>query len=158
GSAFFARVHGPDFPPPLPRPGPRVEASGAVAGAAAASVAHDRQGELALLRELWAGAVALPFQLGLLVLVRRTLYPGWAGPPRRPSVAARLALAGVAWAVLAPTVLVFNQLVLDLYARLGGSADIHPLARMTGLRPVLDQILFLFRACVAAPLIEEILF
>jgi membrane protease YdiL (CAAX protease family) len=107
---------------------------------------------------LWAGAVALPFQLGLLVVVRRTLYRDWTGPTRRPSVAAQLTLAVLAWAVLAPTVLIFNQVVIDLLSRLGGSPEVHPLARLTGLRPVLDQILFLFRACVAAPLVEEILF
>jgi membrane protease YdiL (CAAX protease family) len=158
GSGFFTRVYGPEFPPPMPRPGPRVEASAAVAGAATASAAHARQEELATVRNLWAGAAALPVQLGLLVLVRRTLYPDWTGPPRRPSVAAQLTLAILAWAVLTPAVLVFNQVVLDLFARLGGSADVHPLARMTELRPILDQFLFLFRACVAAPLIEELLF
>jgi membrane protease YdiL (CAAX protease family) len=157
GAGFFTRVYGPGFPP-APRPVPPLEASAAVAGAAAASVAQARQAEHTTLRGLWAGAVALPFQVGLLVLGRRVLYPDWTGPPRRQSVAAQLTLAALAWAVLTPAVLVFHQVVLDLYARLGGSADVHPLARMTGLRPILDQILFLFRACVAAPLVEEILF
>lgn len=157
-SGFFTRVYGPEFPPAPARPGPPVEATAAVAGTAAATVAHARLAELATLRELWAWVVALPFQLGLLALARRTLYPNWAGPPRPPSVAARLALAVLAWAVLTPMVLAFNQLVIAVQSWVGGSPDVHPLARLGGLRPVLDQILFLFRPCVAAPLIEEILF
>jgi membrane protease YdiL (CAAX protease family) len=158
GSDFFTRIYGPEFPPAPTRAGPSVEASAAVAGAVAAEAARARQAELATLRELWVAAVALPFQVGLLVLVRRALYPGWTGRARRPSIATRLTLAVLAWAALTPAVLVFNQVVLALLSGLGGSADVHPLARLTGLRPVPDQILFLLRACVAAPLVEEILF
>jgi membrane protease YdiL (CAAX protease family) len=157
-SGLLTRVYGPDFPPPPASPAPPVAACAAVAGAAAASAAQFRQAELATLRGLWAGALALPFQLALIVLARRTLYPAWAGPQRRPLVAAQLVLAAVAWAVLTPAVLVFNQLALYLFSVLGGSPEVHPLAGLTGPRPLLDQILFLFRACVAAPLVEELLF
>lgn len=154
-STFFAHVYGPDFPTAPTRP--RVEESAAVAGGAAASAAEMRLAECARLRQLWAGAVALPIQLGLLILVRRTLYADWAGP-RRPSVGARLVLAVAAWAVLTPAVLVCNQVVIQLLTRFGGVPEDHPLARLTGLRSVSDQILFLFGAAVAAALIEEVLF
>jgi len=155
---FYTRLYGPDFPPAPAARGPRVEAAAAVAGAAAAAAAHEKQEELRDLRDLWAGAVALPFQLALLVVARRTLYPGWPGPTGRPSVAAGVALAVLAWAVLTPLVLGFNRAVIELSARLGSPPEEHPLVKLAGLRPALDQGLFVFRACVAAPLVEEILF
>lgn len=154
-SSAFAHAYGPEFPSAPTRP--RVEESAAIAGAAAASLADARLAECARLRQLWAVAFALPLQLGLLVVVRRTLHAGWVGPPR-PSVGSRLALAVAAWAVLTPAVLVFNQVVVQLLTRLGGVPADHPLARLTGLRSAMDQILFLFGAAVAAPLVEEILF
>jgi membrane protease YdiL (CAAX protease family) len=108
------------------------------------------------MKPLAAGVVALPIQLGLLVLAARLLYPAW-HLFRRGGYAGRVALAVVTWATLTPPVLVFYAAVLQLFTVFHWQPDEHPLTQ-TGVGAPGEQVLFLLQACVAAPLIEEILF
>ncbi|MBA4062857.1 MAG: hypothetical protein C0501_03960 [Isosphaera sp.] len=151
GSGFYRRVYGPDFPPP--GPGPAVlKATAAAAGAPIAAAFE----VAAIRRDLWAGVVALPVQLGLLVLARRALYPA-RRPPDSPGLAPSLAVAVAAWAVLTPAVLACNAAVNWVAVLLDVVPDEHRLARLGGRDP-LDAALILATACVAAPVVEEVLF
>src|SRR4051794_16054528 len=99
---FFQQVYGRDFPraddaPPAAEP----EAS-AAAGVPAVVAAKEQRADLATVRNLWAGVLALPVQLGFLLLARVTLYPGWRSPTEQRTIPARVALGVAGWAVLTP--------------------------------------------------------
>jgi membrane protease YdiL (CAAX protease family) len=103
--------------------------------------------------------VALPVQLALFVLACRGLYPRW-NPTRewrRSSWPGLVAVAVVAWAILTPLVLFVNGGVNLIFDALGRTPDEHPLTKIIVTTPM-EQVLFLVQACLAAPLIEEILF
>jgi membrane protease YdiL (CAAX protease family) len=154
-AGFYPRVYGPDFPTPRPT-GPPPGAEMAVAGAPAVAAAQDAREVAAVVRRLWAGVVALPVQLGLLVLARRALYPAWR-PPDPPGLAPRVAVAVAAWAVLTPVVLAVNSAVNWVFTQFEAVPDEHQLTRLGG-RGLLDSAAFLFQACVAAPVVEEVVF
>ena len=138
---FFQAVYGPDFP--MPR---------------AKDVPPERLEEANMLRSLWAGFFALPLQIGLLWFVLRALYSTW--KPEfvgRGSFAGKVWLAVLAWLVLTPVVLFLNAAVNVLSEQLGVPPDKHPLTKF-GASATLEQALFLFRACVAAPIVEEVFF
>lgn len=105
---------------------------------------------------LAVGVVALPIQIALLVAAWFSLYPAWK-PVRRRAIAAPIALAVIAWALLTPPILAFFGAVLQLFSVLHWQPDEHPLTKLGELTP-LAQWLFFLQACLAAPLIEEILF
>lgn len=110
------------------------------------------------LRALWAAVLALPLQLGLLWVVARSLYPTWKREfIGRGSFAGKVSLAVLAWLALTPTVLVFNGAVNLLSEMLGVTPDKHPLTKLAE-SPALEQVLFVLRACVVAPIMEEVLF
>jgi membrane protease YdiL (CAAX protease family) len=126
------------------------------------------------LQPLVIGVAAVPLQLAVLVLVARALYPRW-NPFRDPqqpepddwaytpmkrlatNVAGLLAFAVLAWVVLTPLVLVFHVGVVQVFTALDWKADEHPLTQFRE-GALLDQAIFMLQACVAAPLIEEVLF
>jgi membrane protease YdiL (CAAX protease family) len=102
------------------------------------------------------GVVALPIQLTFLAISARLLYPTWNPYPR--SLAFRfLPVAVLAWAFLTPLILLFHAGVLQIFTAFEMKPDEHPLAKFGG-ESLVEQVLFMLQACVAAPLIEEILF
>jgi membrane protease YdiL (CAAX protease family) len=124
---------------------------------------------------LLAGVLALPIQLVFLAATCRLVYPMWRplrsenlGTPiegswmshARSAVAAfarMFALSALAWVVLAPLVLTIHGLVTIAFHVLNLPSDEHPLTKLGGGEGW-EQLLFLAQACVAAPLMEEILF
>jgi membrane protease YdiL (CAAX protease family) len=156
GSGVIELAYAPER---LTLPAESESASAAAAGTAAASVAHDRAAKAAAtVRMVWVGLTSLPLQLGLLLAVRATLFPSWRPPIRRPGLAGSVALAVIAWAVLLLVVLGVHFGVILAFDALGWPIEEHPLTQLTAERPRLDQILFALQACVAAPLLEEVLF
>lgn len=154
GSGFFVWVYGHPFPSGRPV---GLEPSAAVAGAAAATAAREQVLTLLGIASLWGSVLALPVQLLVILWARNVLYP------RQPSsvrggIAGRLALAAIAWAVLAVTVHLIHQVVNLVFAQLGWAPEEHPLARLVRFRPALDQGLLVVSACVVAPLLEELYF
>lgn len=153
---FYQAVYGNSFPP-AGGPLPPVEASAAVTGFAAATPTHDRAQEFNTVRMLWASFLSLPIQLGLLLTVRNLLFPAWrfVEPPR--DWPRRVALAVAAWVVVTSVVLTVNALVNWSFVVLDWTPREHPLSRLAS-RPFLDRALFVFQACVAAPVVEELIF
>jgi membrane protease YdiL (CAAX protease family) len=125
--------------------------------------------------QLTAGVLALPFQIALLALAWRALYPRW--KPFRRDVAAfkseeitlehplpvgrafarAMTLAIIAWMFLSPLVHLMNGIVRVVFTRFNLPVDEHPLTHLGG-GTGWEQVLFLTQACVAAPIIEELLF
>lgn len=153
---FFQQVYGPDFPGPRAQPLPPVEASAAAAGFPAAHATHAAVESAVVLRQSWAGAVALPLQLGLFYLATRALYPTWRRP-HGPGLGASLALAVAAWAVLAPLVLALNVVVNLAATLLDAPPEQHSFTNFAGRMPF-DPALFLFRVSVCAAVVEELVF
>jgi membrane protease YdiL (CAAX protease family) len=127
------------------------------------------------LQEISAGVFAVPIQLALLFIAWRVLYPSWK-PFRRDLAAFKsdelsverpipigrafaraMTLAILAWALLAPLVLVIHGLLTVAFTLFDLPTEDHPLTRHGG-GAAWEQVLFLAQACLAAPLIEEILF
>jgi membrane protease YdiL (CAAX protease family) len=98
--------------------------------------------------------VALPFELALLVVAWRSLYPRWRA--FRGGIAARIGLGVTGWAVLMPGVLAVHAGVLLVFAALDWQPTEHPLTQLGELSPF-GQALFFAQTCLAAPLVEEIL-
>src|SRR5262245_7716472 len=96
--------------------------------------------------------VALPIQLMMLYSAWRLFYPAWRLPRTETSYAGLIAVAVAVWLVLTPLVLILNAAVTQLFI-----ADEHPLTKVR-VETLGDHVLFLLQACVAAPLVEEILF
>jgi membrane protease YdiL (CAAX protease family) len=152
---FYQQVYGPDFPR-MPEKSRALEEGAAVAGVPAV-VAAQRGDEIrAQIRGLWAHAVALPIQLGILVAGARWLYPRWR-PQLAGGFARNVALAVAAWAVLTPLTLAVNLAVNFLLLVLDVEPDAHPLTRLAD-RPALDSAMFLFQATVVGPIVEEVVF
>lgn len=145
-SGIFRKLYGEDFP--------RI---GSVAQADDEAV-QQRLQEAATMRALWTGLVSLPLQIGLLIAFRSALYPQWTQSARRSGIVGSVALAVIAWAVIALVVLVIHFGVMLFFKQLNWVVDDHPLARITAARPLLDRILFALQACIAAPMLEEALF
>jgi membrane protease YdiL (CAAX protease family) len=155
-SGFYQELYGPDFPSVPTQPAPPLEATAAVAGMPAAVAAQEALEIAGLVRRLWASSFALVVQLGLLFLAVRVQYPMW----RRSSGSgfwASLTLGVGAWAILAPLVLAFNLVVNVISMQFDVIPEEHSLTKLGG-RSVLDSVLFLFQTCLAAPIIEEVLF
>jgi membrane protease YdiL (CAAX protease family) len=140
-SGFFQEVYGPNFPLP-----------------GAKDVTAEQLKEASTIRLLWANLFTLPIVLGGLWFAARAFYPKW-----KPaivgsgSLAGKVSLAVGAWLVIAPVVLVFNVIVNVVAQLLNVPPETHALTKLASHPPV-DQALFAFEACVAAPLREEILF
>jgi membrane protease YdiL (CAAX protease family) len=155
-AGFYQEIYGPEFPSVSETRMPAMEASAAVAGVPAAAVVHESLEVAAELRRLWAGSFAIVMQVALFFLACRTLYPTWRWPPQ-PGLGTCLLLSIAAWALLTPLVLAFNFGVNIVFTMFDLQPDAHSLTKLGG-RPLLDSLLFLFQACVAAPIIEELLF
>ena len=124
---------------------------------------------------LAVGVAAVPIQLAVLAILARVLYPKWNpfrdaqpepdlddwaySPAKRAAtnVAGLVAVAVLAWIVLTPVVLLFHMGVVQVFTAFDWPTDEHPLTKFRE-GAVLDQVLFMLQACIAAPLIEEILF
>ncbi len=137
-SGFYQLVYGDDFP-----------------HAKATEIDPEHKAESATLRMLWASILALPISLGALALTRYSLYPKWR-PNTSGSVAGKVGLAVLAWAVLTPVVLLLNAIVNVVSQQLDVPPETHSLAKLGG-RPLRDQILLALEACIGAPLREEII-
>jgi membrane protease YdiL (CAAX protease family) len=157
-SGFYQQVYGPGFYTVAEASGPSFESQAAVLGGAAAIAIAEQQAEAAAVRGLWVGLVSLPVQVGILLLGLRLLWPRRHLGESWHTIPARVVLAVIAWAVLTPIVLLVHTAVNLIFAELGWAATEHPLSRLSGSRPTLDQILFVLQAAVAAPLVEELLF
>jgi membrane protease YdiL (CAAX protease family) len=157
-AGFFPAVYGPGFPPPAEPWRDHPDAGAAVAGIAAASVGHARAVETATVRGLWTGGFALPLQVLGAWAALRALYPGWRPSATPRTVPARVALGAVAWVSITPVVYAAHVATIAAFNALGWGMDEHPLARLGPWRPAIDRILFVFQACVAAPLGEELAF
>jgi membrane protease YdiL (CAAX protease family) len=110
------------------------------------------------------GVAALPIQLMLLLLASKLLFPQRSRvaslPPlsvARTGYAGLVAIAVLLWAVLTPPILIFHAGVLEIFTALNWKPDEHPAAKFVS-DTSLAQFLFLLSVCVAAPLMEEILF
>jgi membrane protease YdiL (CAAX protease family) len=155
-TGVYQEIYGPDFPSVPVQPTPPLEASAAVAGLPTAVAVQETHEIAGLVRRLWANSFALVVQLGILLVAARVLYPLW----RRSSGSgfwASLTLGITAWAILAPLVLAFNVVVNVVSLLFDSVPEEHSLTKLGG-RPLLDSVLFVFQACVAAPIIEEVLF
>jgi membrane protease YdiL (CAAX protease family) len=116
-----------------------------------------RQAELdRIIFGLRMGVLALPVQVCLVVAVSRVFYPSW-WLSTRPSLAARIGTALLAWLVLTPLVLFLNSVVSIAFTLMHWPMEPHPLAGLSGQGSVV-AVLLLAQACVAAPVIEELLF
>jgi membrane protease YdiL (CAAX protease family) len=157
GMAIATRQHSGEREPGPP---PSIESQAALAGTA---VTEGQQPAAAAAEEiaktintLWIAALSLPLQLSLLIALGRLLSPGWRFISRQ-SVASQLLLALIAWAVLSVLVHGINVPVNVLFNMLGLERDRHPLEKLTNLSWS-DSALFVFCACVAAPVVEEFVF
>ncbi len=157
-SGFYQQVYGPGIYTAAEISGPLFETQAAVLGGPAATVIVEQKAESAAVRALWVGLVSLPVQVGILLLGLRLLWPQRHRGESWPIIPARVALAVLAWAILTPIVLLVHMAVNLVFAQLGWAATEHPLSRLSGARPALDQVLFFAQAAVAAPLVEELLF
>jgi membrane protease YdiL (CAAX protease family) len=110
-----------------------------------------------LLSELAAGVLALPIQLALLYIAWHLLYPAWRPSRARGGYTSLVAVAVAAWLVLALIVHAVNAVVAQVFVALELQPDEHPLTKLGG-ESLWEHVLFMLRACVAAPLVEEILF
>jgi membrane protease YdiL (CAAX protease family) len=138
---FFQEVYDPNFP----RQG-------------AKDVPPEELKEASTLRMLWANLFALPVALALLWFTAKALYPKWKPAlSGTGSISGKVALAVLAWLAIAPIVLVFNTIVNAVAQQFDVMPDTHSLTKLGG-RPLMDQVLFAFEACIAAPLREEIVF
>ncbi len=136
---------------------PQSEPSGAVAGMPATLAAQKQQADTAKKkRYLLANVLALPLQLTLLLGACRMLYPDW-WFLERPKLSAQILLAIIGWAAITFLVHGLNVLLTILFAVLEWQRDIHPLVKLAG-RPFIESALVCLQACVAAPIIEEIVF
>lgn len=146
-----------DYSPEAAHPMPSVEATAAIAGMPVASAIQEQQAETtAMLRGLMASVVAFPFLLTLFFVASRIYYPTWRVEFRH-TLASHVALAVFAWALLTPIVLGVNAVVNALFIHFDLPRAAHPLTKLAG-RPLLDSALFVFQACIAAPVIEELMF
>lgn len=120
-----------------------------------------------------AGLLAVPMLLAFFLVAGWQLYPGWS--PFRGGMSefaslelprsqrfglwfCRVLTLGIlAWLVLTPVVHLVNGLVTILFTHFDLPMEPHPLTKMAA-GPASEQFLFLLEACLAAPIIEEILF
>jgi membrane protease YdiL (CAAX protease family) len=136
---------------------PPSEASAAVAGMPmAVNLEEEANQYAAILRMLWAGVIAFPLQMSIIIGVSRIVYPGWWRTPR-PPVITQVFYALAASSFLTPLVLSINIIASIIIRWMEWHADAHALSKLAG-RPLLDSTLFVIQACIAAPVIEEILF
>lgn len=103
------------------------------------------------------GVIALPIQLAVLVAAWRALVPRWKPFRTGTTYPGLVAVAVLVWAVLTPVVLLVHAAVTLAFGLLDLPLDEHPLTQMGG-RDALDRFLFALQACVAAPVIEEVMF
>jgi membrane protease YdiL (CAAX protease family) len=121
------------------------------------SEAQKRAAEIAsIVVTLWARVLALPLQLTIFLVACRVLYPQvWF--KTRPSLSAQIFVAIVAWAVLTVLVHSTNILANIILKGLDSQREAHPLEKLGG-QPFLESVLFLIQACVATPIVEELIF
>ncbi len=139
-TGIFERIYGPDFPGVLTPENRKTHP------------------EAATVQSLWIGILAFPLQIGLLIGFPIVLFPHWRKPRRQPGWRASVALAIASWAVLACVVLTVHFGVTIAFRLFEWNVEEHPFAQITASRPFIDQVLFVVQACVAAPLLEEMLF
>jgi membrane protease YdiL (CAAX protease family) len=111
----------------------------------------------ATVRMLWASLLAFPLQLLVVVVVQRALYPTWRWLEPVACWPPRVALAVLVWLAITPVVLGINLGVNAAFAAQGWAPREHPLVKLAS-QPVVEQVLFVFQACVAAPVVEELVF
>ena len=149
GAGFYRAIYGHSLP--------ATEYGSAVQAPPGEGLDPDLVKEANTIRGLWANVFALPLQLALLWVVARARYPKW-----KPAIlgsgstAGKVALAVLAWLVVAPVVLAFHATVNELSKEFGLPPQEHPLTKL-GARPALDRVLFVLEACVGAPVREELL-
>jgi membrane protease YdiL (CAAX protease family) len=125
-------------------------------------------------QSLVAGLIAFPIQLSSLIVASRLLYPAWS-PFRDPPIASAnqdqqphppefglifchiLTLGVLAWLLLTPFVHLINGSVTIAFTLLDLPVESHPLTQLAA-GSATQHVLFMVEACVAAPIIEEILF
>jgi len=132
-SGFYSAVYGPDAPAETWSP----------------------------MRPLWSAVFFVPLLLGLLLLLRLSLYPDGKNAEhiRAPSIAARIALGAFAWLALHPIVALVHFGVTISFSALDWTVGKHPLEEIAwGSRPALDRVLLLIQASALTPLLEELLF
>ena len=142
--------------PELPRLDTSVEATAALTGMPPVIADQHKKEVDRIIRTLWVGVLSLPLQLSVLVLVGRLLDPNWRFVSR-DSIPSQVVLSIVAWAALTAVVHFLNLVVNALFTCLQWPRDGHPLEKLVD-QPVLESTLFVFQACVAAPVIEEMIF
>jgi membrane protease YdiL (CAAX protease family) len=132
---------------------PPIESCAALAGMPAAVAASLESEQMnSILQRFFS----FPVQLSLFMLVSRVFYPLARGKTH-PTVAARVRLGIVAWAILTPLVLAINMGLNLLFVLLDWHHDPQQLTRLAG-RPPVDSMLFFFQVAVAAPIVEEVVF
>ncbi|HEY3787932.1 MAG TPA: CPBP family glutamic-type intramembrane protease [Urbifossiella sp.] len=156
-SPFFQWIYGPEFPVAT-EAAPSFEAEAAAAGTPVSVAAHETKEERIAVRTLWTGLIALPFQVGLLILIGRISFPAWRLPAKLRTAPTSITIAILAWAVLTPIVLLIHSVVNLLFAYLNIMPESHPLSKLSASQSHLDQFLFLAQAGLATPFIEEIMF
>jgi membrane protease YdiL (CAAX protease family) len=125
-------------------------------------------------QSLVAGVLAFPIQLTVLLIGWRLLYPAW-NPIREGAVGYAgeelppqphqlglifcrvMTLGVVVWMLLTPLVHLINGAVTVVFNLLNLPMESHPLTKLAA-GSVSEHVLFLAEACIAAPIIEEILF
>jgi membrane protease YdiL (CAAX protease family) len=129
----------------------------AAAGGMPATIAFQEQAEYDDIRlKLLVGVLAFPFQLSLLICVSRILYPSW-WFITRPALSSQVMLAVLAWVVITPLIHAVNLVVKIIFTLMNWQSDTHQLTKLAG-RPLFESTLLAVQACIAAPLIEEMLF
>jgi membrane protease YdiL (CAAX protease family) len=109
------------------------------------------------LSEHAAVVVALPLQFAMLYAAWQLFYPLWRPPWQESRYAGLVAVAVGVSLVLTPLVLMLYAGVTQVFIALEWPLDKHPLAKFRA-ETLGEQVLFLLKACVAAPLVEEVLF
>lgn len=109
------------------------------------------------LSEHVAVLVALPLQFAMLYAAWQLFYPLWRPPWQESRYPGLVAVSVAVALVLTPLVLMLHAGVTQVFIALEWPPDEHPLARFRA-ETLGEQVLFLVKACVAAPLVEEILF
>lgn len=122
----------------------------------AASDAGQQKDQTGRIRQLWAGVLAFPLQLTILLGVCRIVYPQW-WFIARPGLAPQILLAIIVWAILTLVVHAANISVNLLFTVFDWHPDAHPLGKLGG-QSLLVSVLFVVHACIAAPIIEEFVF
>ncbi len=144
-SGFFTWLYGPAFPTDLPDP--------------ANPDPHLKQA--AVLRQLWAMTLALPFTvatIGLLLYARHGTAPAAYGLTMRRA-GPGIVVAYLAWWLVTPVVFLVFGMVSWLWTLATGlEPELHPIAELSQRLTGWEWVVFFAEISLAAPLLEELLF